>query len=856
MSEKRQIKLEMQVNNEECDVVTHVTSTGVTDALGYTPMNSTARGATNGVASLSSGKVPASELPSYVDDVVEGYYYNGAFYEEAAHTTLITGETGKIYVDLSSNGSYRWSGTAYIEISQSITVDSELSNSSTNPVQNKVITQRLEDITKMLFPKLTINSIANATYTAVCGTRELTGTIRGTGSAEIYLPVLGTWTVTITTANGTKSATVSASESGASYSTTITFATLAVTSDTGNTVTATNGAYTVTGTATNGSCSLTLGVGTWSLSASDGTLTVTDSVSIASGTTTTSKTLSLPTITVTTDANASVSATDGTRTVTGTASSGGSCVLKVVPGTWTVTTTNGTVSATSGSVNVATHSNNYAVSISLPYITLTGDVGNTVTATKDTTVVSGTVGSDGTCVLKVAVGTWTVKSTSPLNSNIYVTDTVSVSTNGINYPLTMTLPTITVTTAAGASVSATKNGVTVSGTASSTGSCVLKVTTGTWSVSATSDGETKSGSVTLSAHSTNKNISLTFVQIYGAQWDGSSSTAWTRTDAAAAFADPVPYKSGMTASQCSSPFDNLMPWSGMTKSTRTGGVMVAIPKFWYKITQSGAGMKVQIADAATTGFSPSPAHMNRGDGAGERDVVYIGRYHCSTSDWKSTSGVKPKASITRSTARSSIHNLGAKIWQSDFAMRFTLWLLYIVEFADWNSQAKIGYGCGNNSSTENMGYTDSMPYHTGTTQSSRTTYGLGTQYRNIEGLWDNVYDWCDGCYNNSNGLNLILNPANFSDSSGGTSVGTPSNGYPSVFSVKDVSGTYQMFIPTAASGSESTYSCDGWSFVSSGPCVYVGGNYSQGGNLGLFCVGRCGTSDSDDYVGSRLQELP
>ena len=34
-------------------------------------------------ANLVGGKVPASELPSYVDDVIEGYYYNGAFYEEA-----------------------------------------------------------------------------------------------------------------------------------------------------------------------------------------------------------------------------------------------------------------------------------------------------------------------------------------------------------------------------------------------------------------------------------------------------------------------------------------------------------------------------------------------------------------------------------------------------------------------------------------------------------------------------------------------------------------------------------------------------------------------------------------------------
>ena len=77
-------------------------------------------GSAGGVASLdSTGKVPSSQLPSYVDDVIEGYYYNGNFYTDSAHTQLITPETGKIYVDLDTNKSYRWGGTTYVEISQS-----------------------------------------------------------------------------------------------------------------------------------------------------------------------------------------------------------------------------------------------------------------------------------------------------------------------------------------------------------------------------------------------------------------------------------------------------------------------------------------------------------------------------------------------------------------------------------------------------------------------------------------------------------------------------------------------------------------------------------------------------------------
>lgn len=81
----------------------------------------TAKGAASGVAELdANGKVPTSQLPAYVDDVVEGYYYNNKWYSDSSHTTEIAGETGKIYVDLSTNKTYRYSGTAFVEISSSL----------------------------------------------------------------------------------------------------------------------------------------------------------------------------------------------------------------------------------------------------------------------------------------------------------------------------------------------------------------------------------------------------------------------------------------------------------------------------------------------------------------------------------------------------------------------------------------------------------------------------------------------------------------------------------------------------------------------------------------------------------------
>ena len=84
-------------------------------------IDKTQKGAVNGVAELNeAGKVPSSQLPSYMDDVVEGYYYNNKFYEESTHTTEIIAEKGKIYVDLSTEKTYRYSGSLYIEVSPSL----------------------------------------------------------------------------------------------------------------------------------------------------------------------------------------------------------------------------------------------------------------------------------------------------------------------------------------------------------------------------------------------------------------------------------------------------------------------------------------------------------------------------------------------------------------------------------------------------------------------------------------------------------------------------------------------------------------------------------------------------------------
>jgi hypothetical protein len=100
---------EIRITNNRTDIDDH--ETRITDNEAAILAIQDDYGVANGLATLDiSGKVPSSQLPSYVDDVLE--------YADLA-TFPLTGETGKIYVALDNGKTYRWSGSAYVEISPS-----------------------------------------------------------------------------------------------------------------------------------------------------------------------------------------------------------------------------------------------------------------------------------------------------------------------------------------------------------------------------------------------------------------------------------------------------------------------------------------------------------------------------------------------------------------------------------------------------------------------------------------------------------------------------------------------------------------------------------------------------------------
>lgn len=107
-------------------------------------------GTANGVATLNeSGTVPSSQLPSYVDDVLE-YDNKSAF--------PASGESGKIYVAKDTNLTYRWTGSSYIEISKSLALG-ETSSTAYSGDKGKANRDALNSL-----PSAIVSSISDFTY--------------------------------------------------------------------------------------------------------------------------------------------------------------------------------------------------------------------------------------------------------------------------------------------------------------------------------------------------------------------------------------------------------------------------------------------------------------------------------------------------------------------------------------------------------------------------------------------------------------------------------------------------------------------------------------------------------------------
>lgn len=174
-----------------------LTKSNIETGLGY------ARGAANGVAPLNaSSKIDATYLPSYVDDVLE--------YAAKANFPA-TGEDGKIYIDEATNKTYRWSGSAYVEISASLALGTTASTAAKgNHTHTVTATGNVTTTTATTSNKTATVSAASsgtATYTPAGTVSQptFTGTQGSVSVSKSYTPAgtINTPTISVKTAGST-----------------------------------------------------------------------------------------------------------------------------------------------------------------------------------------------------------------------------------------------------------------------------------------------------------------------------------------------------------------------------------------------------------------------------------------------------------------------------------------------------------------------------------------------------------------------------------------------------------------------------------------------------------------------------
>lgn len=297
--------------------------------------------------------------------------------------------------------------------------------------------------------------------------------------------------------------------------------------------------------------------------------------------------------------------------------------------------------------------------------------------------------------------------------------------------------------------------------------------------------------------------------------------------------------------------------AGFKRDGSNGDVMVEIPKFWYKVTDDGTNRTYEISDTALDGFNVAPRHAPCDDFPNGLNKIYVGAYEASAG-YKSISGVAPLVTETLPAFRTGFTGRGAGYYMVDWATQFEIQILYLVEFATWNSQIAVGNGNVDTSAAIVTGGSDSVTGLTGCADMSSSA--VGVKYRGMENLWGNVYEWRDGINFDNAYIYVCTNPSKYvSDTATNyTKLGytkSTSNGLISSLGI-DTSVPWAQ-ISTAVAGSDSSYLCD-YYWQKNGLCVAgVGGSWLSGSDAGLFFLrSDYGSSYSFTSLGSRLLVLP
>lgn len=252
------------------------------------------------------------------------------------------------------------------------------------------------------------------------------------------------------------------------------------------------------------------------------------------------------------------------------------------------------------------------------------------------------------------------------------------------------------------------------------------------------------------------------VKEYGVRWKGTSSTVCERLgDAVGLVANA---HSGSYDPLIRNDFDSIYPWSEMRtcnidtegnilafkgdpmfkRDGTNGDVMVRIPKFYYKRTKTSDGYEEWwICAVKLPGYELHPLFINDGE---EISEAFLAAYNLSTevpegetvTIARSISGVQPTVRKTRANFRTYARAKGSNWGIEDLSSVHARQMLYLIEYADTNSQSKLGNGASSlqyaNTHLCVEAKTDTNEFYTNTTTANKYKVGqrieIGTSQGN------------------------------------------------------------------------------------------------------------------------------
>ena len=334
--------------------------------------------------------------------------------------------------------------------------------------------------------------------------------------------------------------------------------------------------------------------------------------------------------------------------------------------------------------------------------------------------------------------------------------------------------------------------------------------------------------------------------VIGAKWDQSSnSPALTRINIA-----------GETITMARANFDSLSPWmnirrcnlsdagavnayyggSGYSDTGSNGQVMVEIPKFYYKSSKVGTVISWWISNQPLTGFTVHPAFVVD---SVTKEKIYMSAYEgyvATGSKLASISGVAPAASADLPTFRGYAHNRGTGWEVNDFNTVCAIQLLYLIEYANFDSQTQIGRGVVDVTAAVNTGATASLGNASG--KASGTDGQVSISYRGVENFWGNVWKWVDGINIKADRNPWIANHDFASDVFAHPYVDTGlTNGATDGYAINIGFGSgldYGFLASNVTGGSSSTYLCDYYCQATGNKAALFGGACNNASLAGAF----------------------